>query len=183
MAGTFDPYFKWLGIPAADQPPDHYRLLGIPLFVDDRDVISNGADQRMMITKSFQAGKHAGLTQQILNEITQAKVCLLNPENKAAYDAELKQELGAVERPKPNAAAPKPKPRAVAEEAPAPAFDFKPKEPVRPASAPLPGAPLPYLKLDLHLSCCQTMAIEPLTRPPVSDAKPIEYNPKSFSHS
>jgi hypothetical protein len=28
MAG-FDPYHVWLGIPPHEQPPNHYRLLGI----------------------------------------------------------------------------------------------------------------------------------------------------------
>ena len=39
MAEKFDPYYKWLGIPPQDQPPHHYRLLGIELFEPDRDVI------------------------------------------------------------------------------------------------------------------------------------------------
>ena len=29
---TFDAYHEWLGIPPKDQPPNHYRLLGIELF-------------------------------------------------------------------------------------------------------------------------------------------------------
>ena len=29
MAADFDPYYRWLGIPAEEQPPNHYRLLGI----------------------------------------------------------------------------------------------------------------------------------------------------------
>ena len=33
----FDPYRKWLGIPPKDQPPNHYRLLGLELFETDPD--------------------------------------------------------------------------------------------------------------------------------------------------
>jgi hypothetical protein len=29
---TVDPYDEWLGIPPKDQPPNHYRLLGLELF-------------------------------------------------------------------------------------------------------------------------------------------------------
>ncbi len=29
MSEQFDPYHSWLGIPAKDQPPQHYRLLGV----------------------------------------------------------------------------------------------------------------------------------------------------------
>ncbi|HQU45105.1 MAG TPA: hypothetical protein PK867_19985 [Pirellulales bacterium] len=39
MMQAFDPYHKWLGIPPKDQPPNHYRLLGIELFEEDLEVI------------------------------------------------------------------------------------------------------------------------------------------------
>ena len=32
MAESFDPYESWLGIPPEDQPPNHYRLLGLKPF-------------------------------------------------------------------------------------------------------------------------------------------------------
>ena len=79
MSETYDPYFKWLGIPKADQPPHGYRLLGIELFESDADVISNAADGRMAQIKSFQTGKFAAVSQKLLNEIAAAKICLLNP--------------------------------------------------------------------------------------------------------
>src|SRR5437016_4429115 len=41
MPEEFDAYRKWLGIPPEDQPPHHYRLLGIAPFEDDPDVIQN----------------------------------------------------------------------------------------------------------------------------------------------
>lgn len=31
MPDRFDPYHQWLGIPPKDQPPNHYRLLGVSL--------------------------------------------------------------------------------------------------------------------------------------------------------
>ena len=43
----FDPYHKWLGIPPEDQPPHHYRLLGVPLYEDDAAVIESAADRQM----------------------------------------------------------------------------------------------------------------------------------------
>ncbi len=39
MANGFDGYYKWLGIPPSEQPPNHYRLLGLGLFESDPDVI------------------------------------------------------------------------------------------------------------------------------------------------
>ena len=35
-AKGFDPYYRWLGIPPEEQPPDHYRLLGVKVFEDMR---------------------------------------------------------------------------------------------------------------------------------------------------
>ena len=43
-AERFDPYHRWLAIPPKDQPPNHYRLLGVELFEADPDVIENAAD-------------------------------------------------------------------------------------------------------------------------------------------
>ncbi len=93
MSDAFDPYFKWLGIPKADQPPHAYRLLGIELFESDGDVISNAADGRMAQIKSYQSGKFGAVSQKLLNEIASAKVCLLKPEKKAEYDRRLRALL------------------------------------------------------------------------------------------
>lgn len=93
MSEKFDPYHKWLGIPAQDQPPNHYRLLGLELFESDPDVITTAADGRMAQVKRFQTGKYSALSQRLLNEIAAAKVCLLNPRQKADYDAQLRSQL------------------------------------------------------------------------------------------
>ena len=37
---AIDPYHRWLGIAPKDQPPSHYRLLGIDDFEPDPDVIA-----------------------------------------------------------------------------------------------------------------------------------------------
>lgn len=129
MSEAFDPYLKWLGIKPKDQPPHHYRLLGLDLFEDDPDLIENAADQKMGHIRTFATGKYAKLSQKLLNEISTAKVSLLNTEKKAAYDADLKSQLGLSAKPVAKAAAPKAKSaeqgttteRAMATET----FDFK----------------------------------------------------------
>ena len=40
MSEKFDPYHEWLGIPASEQPPNHYRLLGTTLFEANLDVLA-----------------------------------------------------------------------------------------------------------------------------------------------
>ncbi len=99
MANDFDPYFKWLGIPPDEQPPNHYRLLGVPLFTDDADVLANAADRQMSHVRTFQSGKNAKLTQRILNEISAAKVCLLAAAERAVYDQTLRDSLNEAKKP------------------------------------------------------------------------------------
>jgi len=97
MAQGFDPYHRWLGIPREEQPPHHYRLLGIQLFEGQADVIENAADRQMAFLRTFQTGPHGPLSQKLLNQVAAAKICLLNPDKKAAYDALLLERLeGAV---------------------------------------------------------------------------------------
>lgn len=93
MTTPFNPYHAWLGIPPDQQPPNHYRLLGLELFEDDADVISSAADKQMAHLRSFQTGQHGTLTQKLLNEVATAKLCLLKPDKKAAYDARLRAAL------------------------------------------------------------------------------------------
>ena len=97
MSAAFDPYHKWLGIPPAEQPPNLYRLLAVPLFETDADVIDGAADGRMTHLRTFSAGKNAPLAQKLLNEIAAARVTLLNPQSRAAYDAQLQSQLAALE--------------------------------------------------------------------------------------
>lgn len=90
-APAFDAYHKWLGIPPAEQPPHHYRLLGVAKFEDDADVIAAAADRQMAHVKSFAAGPRAAESQSLLNELARARVVLLNSERKRAYDLKLRR--------------------------------------------------------------------------------------------
>jgi hypothetical protein len=95
VAEQFDPYRKWLGIPDQPQHPHHYQLLGLAIFEDDPDVIDNGANRQMTHVRSFQTGQYANHSQDLLNEIAQAKICLLQPNSKASYDLQLQTEINA----------------------------------------------------------------------------------------
>jgi len=92
----FDPYRKWLGILPKDQPPNHYRLLGVELFEDDLDVIEGAADRQMGFVRQYQSGEHAVDAARILNELALARICLLKPAMKSAYDARLRTQLAPV---------------------------------------------------------------------------------------
>ena len=99
MAKQFDPYYEWLGIPPKDQPPNHYRLLGLELFEVNRNVIAAAAIRQMSFIKEYEAGKHSDLSQGLLNELAAARLCLLNEEQKAGYDNELRARLKAKKMP------------------------------------------------------------------------------------
>jgi hypothetical protein len=110
-AEGFDPYRIWLGIPREEQPPNHYRLLGIGVFESDPDVIAHAADRQMAHVRTFQTGQYSALSQEILNRLAAVRVCLLDPDKKARYDAELRAQLASrapPPAPPPRAATPPP---------------------------------------------------------------------------
>jgi len=90
MSDSFDPYHVWLAIPSKYQPADHYRLLGLEKFESDAEVIDTAANSRMSHLKSFQTGRRSALAEQILNEVSAARVCLLNPKKRMTYDSGLR---------------------------------------------------------------------------------------------
>ncbi len=89
----FDPYHKWLGIPAAEQPVNHYRLLGLTLFESDPDVIDAATDQRVAFLRQCATGEHVAESQKLLNEVAAARLCLLNAQKKRDYDERLRESL------------------------------------------------------------------------------------------
>ena len=56
-----------------EQPPNHYRLLGLALFESQPDVIATAADRQMGHLRTFQSGKHSALSQRLLNEVAAAR--------------------------------------------------------------------------------------------------------------
>ncbi|HEX3314507.1 MAG TPA: WD40 repeat domain-containing protein [Gemmataceae bacterium] len=91
----FDPYHKWLGIAKKFRPPTHYHLLGIDPDETDREVIEEAALSRSAHLRGYQVGPHAALCTRLLNEIAVARLTLLNPSKRAAYDATLAPKAAA----------------------------------------------------------------------------------------
>lgn len=89
----YDAYHLWLGIPPEEQPPSHYRLLGVKLFEENVEVIRNAADRQRSHVKRLGVNQYEQLGQELLNEIEAAKICLLRPEKRQAYDEQLRAAL------------------------------------------------------------------------------------------
>lgn len=87
----FDPYYEWLAIPPAEQPPHLYRLLGVQKYEPDPDVIEFAADRQMLFLRGFRSSPRWPYAEALLNAVTRAKIELLNPERKQAYDQSLVQ--------------------------------------------------------------------------------------------
>lgn len=94
----FDPYYTWLGIPPKDQPPTHYRVLGLDRFESNLDVIENAANRQMSHVRNV--GQHREQEQAAaLNRLSIARVCLLDTAKRQQYDRMLR-ETSRIERAK-----------------------------------------------------------------------------------
>ncbi len=101
MSEPFDPYHNWLGIQPKDQPPDHYRLLGIAPLEDAPNVIEASADRQTAHVWRYQSGEHGALSQKLLNRLAAAKLVLLDPAKKSEYDRKLQAPQAKIAHPAP----------------------------------------------------------------------------------
>jgi hypothetical protein len=91
MPDAFDPYFEWLDIESTGLPPDYYRLLGLPQFESDAELIGPAADAAMVRVRRFRPGPHLAEWSRLLDELAAAKECLLDLAKKRTYDRSLAQ--------------------------------------------------------------------------------------------
>ncbi|MDB5337098.1 MAG: ral secretory system protein domain protein [Planctomycetaceae bacterium] len=97
MSDEIDVYKDWLGIPEGDRPPDHYQLLRLVQFEDDVEKIRNNYKKLNGHVRKYAAGKHSVRSQELLNELAKAMLCLSDEERKREYDIGLGREVEAVE--------------------------------------------------------------------------------------
>jgi len=143
MSQEFDPYNTWLGIPPTEQPPNHYRLLGVREFEHNPQQIQIASDQRMLYIRTFQNSKQAAFSQRLLNEISTAQATLLSPQKKQAYDAQLRASQASAPAREKQMMPPPPAaiiPNASASRAPTPAAINRPPAGMPPGMNP-PGNP------------------------------------------
>jgi len=94
MPTEFDPYLTWLGIQSTERPLDHYALLGLTRFESSEKLIDQHSVQRIELLQDIATGSdQVELSQRILNEISAARICLLDRGKRAKYDLQLKKQI------------------------------------------------------------------------------------------
>lgn len=92
-----DVYKEWLGIPEGERPPDYYTLLRVVKFEDDIDKIQNNYRKLNGHVRKYSTGQYLKPSQELLNELAKAMLCLTDPDAKREYDEsqgrEFKQEV------------------------------------------------------------------------------------------
>lgn len=89
MADELDVYKDWLGIPEGPRPPDHYTLLRLVMFEDKVDKIRANYKKLNAHVRKYASGKHSIRSQELLNELAKAMLCLEDIERKREYDESL----------------------------------------------------------------------------------------------
>ncbi|QDU80405.1 bacteriophage N4 adsorption protein B [Polystyrenella longa] len=92
---ALDVYKDWLGIPEGDRPPDHYQLLRLLQFEDDPAKIEAHYKKLNAHVRKYATGKFQQESQDLLNELARAMLCLTDPERKQEYDESLGRHFDA----------------------------------------------------------------------------------------
>ena len=90
-----DVYKEWLGIPDGPRPPDHYELLRCVRFEDEAEKIKAHYKKLNAHVRKYATGQYSVQSQELLNEMAKAMLCLTDPERKRDYDEGLGREFEA----------------------------------------------------------------------------------------
>lgn len=88
-----DFYKEWLGIPEGPRPPDHYELLRCVRFEDDAEKIRGHYKKLNAHVRKYATGQYSVQSQELLNEMAKAMLCLTDPNRKRDYDESLGREF------------------------------------------------------------------------------------------
>lgn len=102
-SAKIDVYKEWLGIPEGPRPPDHYALLRLVQFEDDPEKIRKNYKKLNAHVRKYATGQYSSESQELLNELAKAMLCLTDAERKRDYDVELGRDFSHEETtgPKP----------------------------------------------------------------------------------
>lgn len=93
---AIDVYKEWLGIPeSVPRPPDHYQLVRVAQFEDDTEKIRANYKKLNAHVRKYATGKYLTESQDLMNELAKAMLCLTDAERKREYDESLGREFEA----------------------------------------------------------------------------------------
>jgi hypothetical protein len=87
----FDPLDTWFDISPDEQPPDHYKLLGIERFETDPQAIADGYEARIQHLDQQLNGLYGADAEQLKVRVGQAYGVLKDGAKRAKYDASLRE--------------------------------------------------------------------------------------------
>ncbi len=90
---AIDVYKEWLGIPEEFRPPTHYQLLRVVDFEDDSTKIRAHYKKLNAHIRKYATGQYSVESQELLNELAKAMLCLTDAERKREYDESLGREF------------------------------------------------------------------------------------------
>jgi hypothetical protein len=100
MPKRLDVYRDWLGITETARPLDYYQLLRLKPFTDDTQKIRAHYQKMNAHVRKFATGDYAAESQELLNELARAMLCLTDVQRKREYDASLGRREAAAGRPR-----------------------------------------------------------------------------------
>ena len=99
MAKELDVYRDWLQITETQRPLDYYQLLRLKMFEDDTAKIRDHYRKMNAHVRKYATGDYAEQSQELLNELAKAMLCLTDAQRKREYDITLgRKEEGAGRR-------------------------------------------------------------------------------------
>lgn len=100
-----DLYARWLGVPPGPRPPNHYELLGLPLWTTASEQIEAAAYRQL--EKLDQHSLHPDPARReacsrLMNEVAQARTVLMDVKRRKTYEKQLAaQQLAGPPEPQP----------------------------------------------------------------------------------
>src|SRR5574340_1494963 len=89
MPKQIDVYREWLGIAETARPLNYYQVLRLKNFEDDASKVRAHYRKMNAHVRKFGTGDYAKQSQDLLNELAKAMLCLTDAERKREYDASL----------------------------------------------------------------------------------------------
>ncbi len=177
MSDNFSPYKQWLGINTNGRP-NYFMLLGLKTSETDVEKIASQADSVIAKVRKQKPGNQAAAWTKLIDELEQAKQCLIDPKQRSEYLTKLRSL--AANRKKSTGESSKKAPVSKPTSAPAavnpldmlapktePAKPKPKKVPVAPPAPPVPTSPEPMATNPAPVAQVQSPTTPPNTPSPV----------------